>query len=126
MVESITNFENDEAWKRDAGDGQAVGSCCVLRPYRQKSVAGGRAYLILYLPTMKTLVRVYQVIEADMIGMRLEAQGIPFLASDLYTNLTMPWLSGCVGGIDIQVNDEDYERARAALDDDGNGDTPHE
>ena len=67
---------------------------------------------------MKTLARVNTIIDADMIGMRLEAQDIPFLSNDLYTVAIVPVLSGFVGGIDIQVNDEDYERAKAIFADD--------
>jgi|GEM_PF-77266 len=62
---------------------------------------------------MKTLVTVYWVVEADMIGLRLKAQGIPFFAKDLCTSSALP--SMCIGGIDIQVSDEDYERAQAVL-----------
>ena len=67
---------------------------------------------------MKTLARVNTIIDADMIGMRLEAEGIPFFAKDLCTVAITPILSGFVGGIDIQVNDEDYERAKAIFADD--------
>ncbi|MCL1921980.1 MAG: DUF2007 domain-containing protein [Kiritimatiellaeota bacterium] len=62
---------------------------------------------------MKTLASIYSVTEADMIGMRLRARGIPFFARDL------PFPALSIGGIDIQVNDEDYERAKAVLADDG-------
>jgi len=65
---------------------------------------------------MKTLVTVHEVVEADMVGVRLRARGIPFFAKDLYTSSVLPWgMASCIGGIDIQVSDEDYERAQAAL-----------
>jgi hypothetical protein len=64
---------------------------------------------------MKTVARVFWVTEADMIGMRLEAHGIPFFVPELYTATADPLLSNAMGGIDIKVNEEDYERAKAIL-----------
>jgi len=64
---------------------------------------------------MKRLTRVTWITEADQIGMRLEAHGIPFFVPEQYTASADPLLSHAMGGIDVLVHEKDYERAKAII-----------
>ncbi|MBS0664549.1 MAG: DUF2007 domain-containing protein [Verrucomicrobia bacterium] len=64
---------------------------------------------------MQTIASFSQPVEAHLLRTRLEAEGIPAYIRD--ENLvTLDWLySNAVGGVKVDVADEDYERAVAIL-----------
>lgn len=67
---------------------------------------------------MVTIITVNWIIEADAICARLEASGIPALIPDQGAVAINPLLANAVGGIRIQVEESDAERAREILRDD--------
>ncbi len=64
---------------------------------------------------MQTIANFSQPVEAHLLRTRLEAEGITAYLRD--ENLvTLDWLySNAVGGVKVDVADEDYERALAIL-----------
>lgn len=64
---------------------------------------------------MKTLTTVTWLPEADVLRMRLEAEGIDAFVPDQHTVLANPLYGQAIGGIRVQVNESDYERAREIL-----------
>jgi hypothetical protein len=64
---------------------------------------------------MKTLTAFSKPIEAQMLVARLEGSGIRAFIRDEYT-ITNDWFySNALGGVRVDVADEDYERAKEVL-----------
>ena len=64
---------------------------------------------------MKTIARLGKVEDAHLCRMRLEAVGIEaFVQDENMAQLEQP-LSDRVGGVSVQVNDEDYDTAMEFL-----------
>ena len=64
---------------------------------------------------MVTLAKFYKLEDADLLKCRLEAYGIPAFLSDDATS-QMNWLyTNAIGGVGVQVADEDYETAKEIL-----------
>ena len=60
---------------------------------------------------MKTLATFSAPIEAHMLISRLEGNGIPAFLRDEHM-VTLDWLaSNAIGGVKVDVADEDYDRA---------------
>jgi len=60
---------------------------------------------------MKTLATFSAPIEAHLLVSRLEGNGIPAFLRDEHM-VTLDWLaSNALGGVKVDVNDEDYDRA---------------
>lgn len=60
---------------------------------------------------MKTIASFSQPMEAHLLRARLEASGITAYLRDEHT-ITLDWLySNLIGGVKVDVGDEDYERA---------------
>jgi DNA-directed RNA polymerase subunit M/transcription elongation factor TFIIS len=66
---------------------------------------------------MITLTRVTYLHEADMLCMRLEAEGIKTFIPDQNTASIQPFYSDAMGGVRVQVDEEDLARAREVLKD---------
>jgi hypothetical protein len=64
---------------------------------------------------MKTVANLTSLLEADMICAQLRAFGIETFLPDQGMVLMQPLYSEAIGGIRVQVADEDYERACAIL-----------
>ena len=65
---------------------------------------------------MKTLAAFSKPIDAQMLIARLEGSGIAAYARDEHM-VTLDWLaSNAVGGVKVDVADEDYDEARAVMD----------
>ncbi|HMO50047.1 MAG TPA: DUF2007 domain-containing protein [Kiritimatiellia bacterium] len=64
---------------------------------------------------MKTIARVSWIHQADMIRMRLDGAGIDAWIPDENTVAVNPWYGGLIGGIRVQVCDEDEEEALRIL-----------
>ena len=64
---------------------------------------------------MKTVARVSWIHEADSVRMRLNSHGLEAFIPDEGMVTANPILGNAVGGIRIQVRDEDYEQAREIL-----------
>ena len=64
---------------------------------------------------MKRVTTVMRVAEADSICGGLKMNGIPSFASNLNTVSMVPYLSSCLGGIDIFVHEKDYARAKEII-----------
>lgn len=64
---------------------------------------------------MITLARATYLHEADMIRMRLEASGIKAFIPDQNTSSIQPLFSNAIGGIRIQIDENDLARAREVL-----------
>lgn len=67
-------------------------------------------------PGMATVARFTNVIEAEMAKTRLESEGIFALAADGATASVAPHLSIAIGGVRLQVREDDLEEAKAILD----------
>lgn len=64
---------------------------------------------------MKTLAAFDKPIDAHMLIARLEGNGIAAFARDEHM-VTLDWLAAnAIGGIKVDVADEDYERAVAVM-----------
>lgn len=64
---------------------------------------------------MKTLAAFSQPIDAHLLIARLEGMGIAAYARD-ENMVTLDWLaSNAIGGVKVDVADEDYEKAREIL-----------
>lgn len=60
---------------------------------------------------MKTIAAYNKPIDAHLLIARLEGHGIPAFARDEHM-VTLDWLaSNAIGGVKVDVADEDYERA---------------
>jgi len=66
---------------------------------------------------MITLTTVTYLHEAEMLCMRLEAEGIKTFIPDQNTASIQPFYTDAMGGIRVQVGDEDLARAREFLKD---------
>jgi hypothetical protein len=67
------------------------------------------------LPPMRTLAAFNKPIDAHMLIARLEGSGIPAYARDEHM-VTLDWLAAnAIGGIKVDVADEDYEKALAVM-----------
>ncbi len=67
---------------------------------------------------MKMLASFSQPMDAYLLRARLEGSGITAYVRD-ENLITLDWLySNAVGGVKVDVADEDYERARELLDSD--------
>jgi hypothetical protein len=66
---------------------------------------------------MITLTKVSYIHEADMICMKLETAGIQSFIADEALSSVYPLYSGALGGIRIQINEDDLEHAREILGD---------
>jgi DNA-directed RNA polymerase subunit M/transcription elongation factor TFIIS len=64
---------------------------------------------------MITLTTATYLHEADMIRMRLEASGIKAFIPDQNTSSIQPLFSNAIGGIRIQIDENDLARAREVL-----------
>ena len=64
---------------------------------------------------MKTLTTVTWLHEADALCMRLNAEGIDAFIPDQHTVLTNAMYGNAIGGLRVQVNAQDYERAKEIL-----------
>ena len=64
---------------------------------------------------MKTLTTVTYLHEADMICSKLQADGIEAFMPDESVIAVNPLYANAVGGIRIQVNESDFERAEEIL-----------
>ena len=62
---------------------------------------------------MKTLTTVLWLNEADALCLALEREGIAVFLPDQFSAQANPFLSGAMGGIRVQVEDDDYEKAIA-------------
>jgi hypothetical protein len=67
-------------------------------------------------PGMATVARFSNVIEAEMAKTRLESEGIFALTADGATASVAPHLSLAIGGVRLQVREDDLEEASAILD----------
>lgn len=65
---------------------------------------------------MITVARFQYTSEAIIIQGRLEAEGIKTFLADSQTINTDPLISNAIGGVKLQVWEEDIERAKAILD----------
>lgn len=68
---------------------------------------------------MVTVAKVSYVHEADLICMRLEEVGINTFVADQYLASAQPLYSGAIGGIRIQVHEDDLDKAQKVLLKDG-------
>lgn len=64
---------------------------------------------------MKTVARVMWIHEADLIKSKLELSDIRAFIPDEGITTANPLLANAIGGIRVQVADEDYERAREII-----------
>lgn len=64
---------------------------------------------------MTTLTTVSYIHEADLVCMKLEGAGIMTFLPDQGLSTMQPLLSGAIGGIRIQVEEDDLARAREVL-----------
>ncbi|MDD2600664.1 MAG: DUF2007 domain-containing protein [Kiritimatiellae bacterium] len=64
---------------------------------------------------MKTLTTVSWMSEADLLCSRLATYGIKTNIPDQSTASVLPLLGNAMGGIRIQVNDEDFDKAVSTL-----------
>ena len=71
---------------------------------------------------MTTLTTVTYIHEADLLCMKLGACGIGTFVPDQSTAVAQPLYGNAIGGIRVQVDEADLERAREVLADDA----PHE
>jgi hypothetical protein len=53
--------------------------------------------------------------EADLARQRLELEGIPAFVMDAQTAGVMPYLAGAMGGVRVQVEPKDLQRAKEIL-----------
>lgn len=60
---------------------------------------------------MKTVAKFYGVRDADALCRVLEQHGINAFIPDEFTGTVQPFITNAIGGIRVQVNDEDYETA---------------
>ena len=64
---------------------------------------------------MQTLASFSQPMDAHLLRARLESCGIPAYLRDEHM-ITLDWLyANALGGVKVDVADEDYERAREIL-----------
>ena len=66
---------------------------------------------------MITITKVTYLHEAEMLCMRLEAEGIKTFIPDQNTVSIQPFYSDAMGGIRVQVDEEDLAHAREILKD---------
>lgn len=64
---------------------------------------------------MITLTAVSYIHEADLLCMRLEEAGIEFFIADQNLASIQPLYAGAIGGIRIQIHEEDLGKAREVL-----------
>ena len=64
---------------------------------------------------MITLTKVSYIHEADMICMQLREAGIESFIADENLGSIQPLYSGAIGGIRIQIHEDDLEKAKAIL-----------
>jgi DNA-directed RNA polymerase subunit M/transcription elongation factor TFIIS len=64
---------------------------------------------------LKTLTTVTWLPEADALRLRLEAEGIPAFVPDQQTVTTNALYGQAIGGIRVQVDERDYDRAQEVL-----------
>ncbi len=65
---------------------------------------------------MHTVATVTWLSEVNALRMKLAAEGIEIFIPDEFTVYTHPFLAGnSIGGIRVQVEEKDYERAREIL-----------
>jgi len=64
---------------------------------------------------MKTVARVMWIHEADLIKSKLELHGISAFIPDEGMATANPLLGNAIGGIRVQVGDDDYEEAREII-----------
>lgn len=64
---------------------------------------------------MKTIATFMHSHEAHLLRIRLESVEIPAVVQDDYTVSAVPFLANAIGGVRVQVPDEYYSAARAAL-----------
>lgn len=68
------------------------------------------------MSTPKKLITCEQSFQAHLIKGRLEAEGIPsFIAND-NMNFVYGGINTSITGVDIYVNNEDFDKAKAILD----------
>jgi hypothetical protein len=64
---------------------------------------------------VKTVAKVLWIHEADLIKAELDSHGIPAFIPDEGMAVTYPVMGNTLGGIRVQVNDEDEARAREII-----------
>ncbi len=64
---------------------------------------------------MRTIANFLQPDEAQLLKMRLEARGIPAVLQDENITQLNPWRMWAMGGVRVQVADEDLEAAQIFL-----------
>lgn len=64
---------------------------------------------------MITLTTVSYIHEADLLCMKLEEAGIDYFIADQNLTSLYPLYSGAIGGIKIQVHEDDLNKAREVL-----------
>ncbi len=64
---------------------------------------------------MKTIATFMNAHEAHLLRIKLEDSGIPAIVCDEITAGTVPHLTIAIGGIKVQVSDEDFGKAQAVL-----------
>jgi len=64
---------------------------------------------------MKTVAIKTNAQDAHLLRIRLEGAGIPAIVPDDATLSVAPYLANAIGGIRVQVADDDFERASALL-----------
>ena len=64
---------------------------------------------------MKTIATFKKEHEAHLLRIKLEDCGVPAIVSDDITAGVAPYLTNAIGGIKVQVADEDFDKAQAAL-----------
>jgi hypothetical protein len=68
---------------------------------------------------MITLTTVSYIHEADLLCMKLEAGGVESFIPDMNTAQVNPFYSGAMGGIRVQIHEQDLDKAREILADEG-------
>lgn len=64
---------------------------------------------------MITLTKVSYLHEADLLCMKLEEAGIEYFIADQNLSSLNPLYSGAIGGIRIQIHEDDLDKAKAIL-----------
>ena len=61
---------------------------------------------------MKTVAKFMNAEEAHLLRIRLAGFGVPAVVCDDLTTTVAPFLTNAIGGVRVQVSDDDYETAQ--------------